>query len=199
MSMTSDPTRLILLYFILPLWLSAGFADWLCHRAAHIETTTGAKESLLHLLMFAELGIPLLAALFLEVNTLIIAIMIVAFLLHEATALWDVSYAVTARVVTPFEQHVHSFLELMPLMALLSVVSLHWGQFLAAFGAGHEQPGFELARKAQPLPVLYVSVVLALIVLFELLPYMEELIRGLRASGGELVPLKDFRTKPARR
>ncbi|MDB6089028.1 MAG: hypothetical protein JWN85_1812 [Gammaproteobacteria bacterium] len=199
MSTTSDPTRLILLYFILPLWLSAGFADWLCHRASHIETTTGAQESLIHLLMFAELGIPLLAALFLQVNTLIIAIMIVAFLLHEATALWDVSYAVTARVVTPFEQHVHSFLELMPLMALLSIVSLHWGQFLAAFGAGHEQPGFELTRKAQPLPVLYVSVVLALIVLFEFLPYIEELIRGLRANRGELAPLKECRTKPARR
>ena len=52
--MLSDPVVLILLYFILPVWLAAGFADWLCHRAAHIETTSGAKESMLHLLMFAE-------------------------------------------------------------------------------------------------------------------------------------------------
>lgn len=40
-----DPSRLILLYAILPLWLVASFADWLCYRHAHIETTTGAKES----------------------------------------------------------------------------------------------------------------------------------------------------------
>ncbi|HTJ55064.1 MAG TPA: diguanylate cyclase, partial [Nitrosospira sp.] len=131
--MLNDPTLLILLYFILPLWLLAGCADWLCHRASHIERTTGAKESLLHLLMFAELGLPLLAAIFLQINAGIIAIMIVAFFIHEATALWDVSYAVTARDVTPIEQHVHSFLEMIPLMAILFVVSRHWDQFLALF------------------------------------------------------------------
>jgi hypothetical protein len=65
--------------------------------ASHIETTTGAKESLIHLLMFAEIGLPLLAAMFLEINGLIIAVMLLAFFVHEATALWDVSYATTAR------------------------------------------------------------------------------------------------------
>src|SRR5690242_18849590 len=140
--MSSDPTILILMYFVLPLWLAAGFADWLCHRATHIETTTGAKESLIHLLMFAEMGAPLLAAIFLEINALIIAFMIVMFLAHEATAFWDVRYAVTAREVAPNEQHVHSFLEIIPLMAIVCVVSLHWGQFLALFGAGEETARF---------------------------------------------------------
>jgi hypothetical protein len=28
------------MYFVLPLWLAAGFADYLCHRAASIETTS---------------------------------------------------------------------------------------------------------------------------------------------------------------
>src|SRR4051812_1281772 len=119
--MLSDPTVIILMYFVLPVWLVAGFADWLCHRATHIETTTGAKESLIHLLMFAEVGIPLLAAMFLQINAGINAIMIAAFLVHEATALWDVTYATTARAVTPIEQHVHSFLEMIPLMALTGV------------------------------------------------------------------------------
>jgi Ca2+/Na+ antiporter len=88
----TDPALAVLLWFILPLWFVAGFADWLCHRATKIETTAGAKESLIHLLMFAEIGVPLLAALFFEINALIIALMIVAVLAHEATALWDVSY-----------------------------------------------------------------------------------------------------------
>ena len=43
-AMLNDPTVIILMYLILPLWLAAGFADWLCHRASHIETTTGAKD-----------------------------------------------------------------------------------------------------------------------------------------------------------
>ncbi|TGS50197.1 diguanylate cyclase, partial [bacterium M00.F.Ca.ET.179.01.1.1] len=106
-------------------------------------STTGAKESLIHLLMFAEVGIPLLAAMFLEVNALVIAVMIVAFFVHEATAMWDVRYATTARTVGPIEQHVHSFLEMIPLMGLVIVVALHWRQFLALFGAGPETARFD--------------------------------------------------------
>ncbi len=81
------------------------------------------------------MAVPLLAALFLEINALIIALMIVAFLAHEATALWDVSYAVTRREVTPFEQR-PQLLEMLPLMSAAFVAVLHWPQFLALFGAG---------------------------------------------------------------
>ena len=168
--MLSDPTVMTLMYFVVPLWLLAGFADWLCHRASHIATTTGAKESLIHLLMFAEVGVPLLAVLFLDVNVGIILLMIGSFLVHEATALWDVSYATTARSVTPIEQHVHSFLEMIPLMAIVAIVGMHWGQFLALFGLGDEPARFALVRKAEPLPMLYVAVVFAAVVLFEFLP-----------------------------
>lgn len=194
--MLADPMVLILMYFILPVWLIAGFADWLCHRATHIESTTGAKESLIHLLMFAEVGIPLLAAMFLEVNALVIAVMIVAFFVHEATAMWDVRYATTARTVGPIEQHVHSFLEMIPLMGLVIVVALHWGQFLALFGAGPEKVRFDLTWKDQQLPVAYIAVVMIVIVLFELLPYVEEFLRGLRANAGRLVPAKARRHEP---
>ena len=176
--MHHDPAILILLYFILPIWLLAGCADWLCHRAAHIATTTGAKESILHLLMFAEIGLPLLAAIFLQINAGIIAFMIVAFFIHEATALWDVSYAVTARDVTPVEQHVHSFLEIIPLMAILFVISLHWGQFQSLFGFGPEIARFNLTWKEESLPASYVFSIMTVILLFELIPYIEEFFVG---------------------
>ncbi|MER9301892.1 diguanylate cyclase [Mesorhizobium sp. M0293] len=193
--MLSDPTVLILMYFVLPLWLIAGFADWLCHRASHIESTTGAKESLIHLLMFVEVGIPLLAAMFLEVNALIIATMLAAFVAHEATAMWDVSYATTARTVSPVEQHVHSFLEMIPLIGIVSVVSLHWGQFRALFGFGEEPARFEFAWKPEPLPVSYIATIMILVLLFELLPYLEEFVRGLHANGWRLIPYKARRAK----
>ena len=170
-----------LLYFVLPLWLAAGFADYLCHRASHIEKTSGYKESLLHLLMFAEIAVPLLAALFFEINALVILLMIVGFIAHEATALWDVSYAIGKREVTPIEQHVHSFLEMLPLMSMIIVIILHWPQFLALFGMGPETPRFTLALKSEPLPWTYVGAFLAAVLAFELLPYAEELVRGLRA------------------
>jgi hypothetical protein len=180
--MVADVAVNVLMYFILPLWLVAGFADYLCHRATHIETTSGAKESLLHLLQFAEMGVPILAAMFLEINALIILVMIICFLLHEATALWDVSYASGLREITPIEQHVHSFLEMLPLMGLAFVVVLHWPQFLALFGLGTEPASFAVRLKEHPLPVAYVVTVLAAVLLFELLPYLEELVRGMRAA-----------------
>ena len=63
---SSALTRQFLLYYIVPLWLSAGVSDWFCHRATHIEVTTGVKEGLCHLLMLAEVSVPVLTALFLR-------------------------------------------------------------------------------------------------------------------------------------
>jgi len=142
--MLSDPSVTILMYFVLPVWFIAGFADWICHRATSIETTSGVKESAIHALMFVEVGLILLPGLFLEINSLVIALAIAIFVIHEATALWDISYAVSERYVSPYEQMVHSFLEIVPLMAIGSVVALHWGQFLATFGYGPDVAGLAL-------------------------------------------------------
>lgn len=180
-------TQNFIAYFIVPLWAMSGVADWLCHRAASIEATAGAKESLIHLLMLAEMALPVLAGLFLEITSPVLALMIASFLLHEATALWDVAYAVTRREVTFIEQHVHSFLEMMPLMAVSFITVLHWDRFRellrGSLGGG---PAFAL--KKRPLPAPYIAGTLTNMALFEATPYLEELVRCLRASGGRLVP-----------
>jgi len=179
--MLSDPSVTILMYFVLPVWFIAGFADWICHRATSIETTSGVKESAIHALMFVEVGLILLPGLFLEINSLVIALAIAIFVIHEATALWDISYAVSERHVSPYEQMVHSFLEIVPLMAIGSVVALHWGQFLATFGYGPDVAGLALEWKHQPLPSWYLSTVMEAILVFEFIPYAEELLRCWRA------------------
>lgn len=108
--------------------------------------------------------------------------MIAAFFTHEATALWDVSYAIERRYVSPLEQHVHSFLEMIPLMAGSFVAVLHWPQLLALFGLGTEPARFAISWKPEPLPITYVAAVLGAALLFELLPYLEELWRAWRAK-----------------
>ena len=50
----------LLLGGVMPLWLGAGLADWYIHRRTRIEDTAGARESMIHALMFAETGIPVL-------------------------------------------------------------------------------------------------------------------------------------------
>jgi hypothetical protein len=178
MAPLEDFIALYLMYFLVPLWLLAGFADWLCHRGTDIEHNSGAAESALHLVMLAEMGVPATMALFLEVNALVLTTALVAFVLHEATALWDVSYATSRRRVTPFEQHVHSFLELTPLMALSCLAFLHRDQLQGIWGGGAD---WELRLKSQPLPAAYIGAVLGAIAVFQVVPYVEELWRGLRA------------------
>jgi hypothetical protein len=115
--MTDILLQHFLMYLVVPVWLLAGLADYFCHRASHIEHTSGVAESLLHLLQFGEVGVPLLAALFLEINAAVLLVMLVGLVLHQATAMWDVRYANATRRVTPIEQHVHGVLEMVPAMA----------------------------------------------------------------------------------
>jgi hypothetical protein len=180
-------TRRFVMYFIVPLWHAAGIADWWCHRRTAIEKTTGAKESLLHLLLLAEMGVPVLACLFFEINAPVLALMIAAFFAHEATSLWDVSYAVKRRKVTPIEQHVHSFLEMLPLMAASFIIVLHWPKFLELLGLAGKRD-MKIRLKRDPLPAPYIIAALGAVVVFEVLPYLEELRRDWRANPGRLVP-----------
>lgn len=89
-------------------------------------------------------------------------------------------YASATREVGPFEQHIHSFLEMLPLMGLVMVIVLHWDQFIALFGLAPAR--YDISLKDPPLDFGYVATILILVVLFELLPYVEELIRGFRTK-----------------
>ncbi len=79
------------------------------------------------------MAIPTLAAIFLQINAAIIPLMIVCLILHEGTAIWDVHYAYATREVKPIEQHLHSFLEMLPVIAVLAIAILHRNQFLSLF------------------------------------------------------------------
>jgi hypothetical protein len=169
-------------YFLLPLWIVPGLLDYLWHRRTNIENTSGLKESVLHSLMLAEVGAPLLAGLLLEINAGVIALMMGGFVVHEATAVWDVAYTVKRRLISPREQHTHSFLEVLPFCGLSFVICMHWEQFLALCGYGNERPRFRIRLKRPPLPRTYLLSMLAGITVFLVVPYAEELLRCRRAE-----------------
>ena len=62
-----------------------------------------------------------MAALFLAVKAGLLLAFILFILLHHAVAFADVRYANHMRVVTPVEQMVHSFLEILPITAFLLI------------------------------------------------------------------------------
>ena len=164
-------------YFAIPLWIAAGSCDWFCHRITYIESNSGWRESIIHWIMLIEMGIPILLSLFFEINALIFLVAIIMWIVHEATAFWDVSYAHTRRYLSPFEQHVHSFLELMPLLILSLLSARYWQQFLSLFGLGPQTADFSLHWKREPLSRAYLVSVLVCVVFLQILPYGEELWR----------------------
>jgi hypothetical protein len=167
--------------FVIPLSASAGIADWLCHRASDIEDTAGAPESILHLLMLAEVGVPLATILFVEITAPALALLLASFVVHELTALVDVSYAAAHREVTPAEQMIHSVMEMTPLLALSFVAALRWPQFLALFGLGDEKPdlGIRLRKEVSPIRRTLLACGPALL---QASLYLEELWRDLQAT-----------------
>jgi hypothetical protein len=56
-------------------------------------------------------------------------------------------------------------------------------------GASSFEPArFTITLRSGPPSWTYVTVMMGLVLLFEVLPYVEELLRGLRAKRGSLVP-----------
>lgn len=179
-----EATTRYLLYGLLPSWFVPGLADWAMHRRTRIEDTAGTKESLIHSLMMAEVGIPIAATLRYEVNPALLAVQLGGAAVHEATALWDVRTAVRSeREVRPVEQHIHSFLESLPFAALASLMCLHADQVKSLLRGGRGDPdAWRLVPRRPQLSRGYIAGITAAIGACVLLPYGEELLRCRRAA-----------------
>jgi hypothetical protein len=176
-----DATRNGLQWFVLPVWMAAGLADWWCHRRSDIEHTAGTRESAIHAAMMVEGGVPALLGLFCEVDAAMLAVTYGALALHEVSGLLDVAYADGRREVTPVEQYVHGFLGRVPMMAAFLLTVLHWDQARAVVGLGG-RPDWRLKPKRRPLSRAYLVGNLATLGALVVLPYAEELARCVRAS-----------------
>ncbi len=128
--LTAQAMQAYLLYVLMPLWTIPGFGDYLCHRRAKIELTSGTQESITHSLMMASVAVPALQALLFETNALTLVVAAGASIFHELVVVWDVAYAAPRRHVSVTEQHLHSFLEVLPFATLSSyfvcVPTKHW-------------------------------------------------------------------------
>ncbi|MFJ9037015.1 diguanylate cyclase [Streptomyces sp. NPDC102406] len=176
-----NASRRFLLYGVLPLWFVPAVADWVMHRRTDIEHTSGIRESAVHALMMTEAGVPVVAGLTAKINPLVLSLMGGAALTHGATALWDVSLATDKREVRPVEQHIHSFLEVLPLTAAAFTTCLHWDQLRETLRGGGRPDDWKLVPKERPLSAGYLAAITAGVGLCVALPYAEEMIRCLRA------------------
>jgi hypothetical protein len=168
---------------LLPTWVAAGFGDYLCHRASKIETTSGTHESMTHSLMIATSGVGVMAALLFDVNESVLAVMFGSAVVHEAIVLWDVGYAAGRREVTSTEQHMHSFLEVLPWAGLAFTACLNPSDVRAIMSEGLLARGLRLRWKKHPVPLGFLAATMALVTLGLVVPYAEELVRCYRTDG----------------
>ena len=187
-----EPARFILGYLVFPLWVAAGWADWVCHRRTGIAYTSGLKENLLHLLMFVQMGLAIGAVALLEINAAVLLFAFAIFVLHQLTTYWDLHYSTVLRDVGPFEQMVHSLLEMLPLLSLALLAAAAWPQALALVGLGGEPPDWTLRLKDEPLPPSYLWAGLLASLAFNALPLLQEtwscaIVHSTRRARGRLV------------
>lgn len=169
-----EPVPFILMFLVFPLLVAAGFAEWFCHRRTKIALTSGLKENLMHWLMFAEIAVGVAAVALLEINAAVLLIVLVVFLLHQLTVYWDLHYSTLLRDVGPFEQMVHSFMEILPLLSLALLSLLAWPQAQALVGLGDVPADWSLRLKQQPLPLEYLIAAGVLTVVFNVVPLLHE-------------------------
>lgn len=161
---------------VLPVWLLAGAADYACHARTDIAHTSGRHESALHLLQLAEIGVPMLAFLFLDVDALTLALMLTGVVAHAVTAWRDIRYATHRREITPGEQIVHCFLFVMPWLAFVLVAILHWPVVEALF-APDTASDWRLHARQPMFPASVLVAVLLAASLLSVLPGVWEFLR----------------------
>jgi hypothetical protein len=174
------------LYVILPAWVIPGFGDYVCHKRSKIETTSGTLESITHSLMMGSIAVPTLMSLLFEINALTLTVSAAATVFHELVVLWDVSYASTRRPPNVTEQHIHGFLEVLPILTFSFLLCMRPNQAASVLGIGPEKPDFTLRPKAEPPSPLYVAGLLLLVTAAIGLPYAEELVRCMRVNPSPL-------------
>lgn len=162
----------LLLWGIYPLWLLAGAGDYLCHRRTDIEHSSGSGESWYHLLQFLSLLMVFAAAVLFEVNALVFGVMVVMVLVHSVLAHLDVSYTDGRRYISPLEQHIHGFMEVLPLVAVAIFGILHADEI----ARGLTSPLLSLAL---PLTLGEILLLVSYAVLAGV-PILEELVRTRR-------------------
>lgn len=186
--MTADPTVIgfvpaswlwtLLGAVVYPLWLLAGVADVLVHWRDRIERHTGTHETLMHVAMCVQMGIPVLLVLFLDVTAPVFLIATVAVVVHGWTSWRDARFADRVRHIGPLEQKIHVVLDAVPWLALAVLALLHAPALAGLVGAGEADWRWRW-REPAFAPWVLGSVVTSAIVL-GLLPSLLELRRAWR-------------------
>ena len=120
-------TELCLGYCAYLVWLGAGLGDFLCHWRTDLPHTSGVAESITHLLQLALLAIAVILALAFEVGPGSALLLLALVMAHALVGYIDTAIAFrTRRMVRPVEQHLHSVLDMAPVVGFAWLLITTW-------------------------------------------------------------------------
>ena len=139
-------TELCLAYCAYLVWLGAGLGDFLCHWRTDLPHTSGVAESITHLLQLALLAIAVVFALTFEVGPGSALLLLALVIAHAVVGYVDTAIAFrTHRMVRPVEQHLHSVLDMAPVVGFAWLLITTWPAAIDA--------GWALQPRSPVLPV----------------------------------------------
>lgn len=153
-------------------WLFAGCADFACHRRTDLPHTSGLRESTLHLAQLVLIGAIIVLCLALRPSAALAAVCAVLVGAHAGVGYLDTRQAYGRRILGPFEQHVHSVLDMAPILAFVLYFGVPWA---------HGSLGVDLALRHPPLPLRTWAAVLLPAALLCVLPALLEFRAALDA------------------
>lgn len=165
---------------LLPLWLLAGWGDWLCHRVQRIEESSGLPETLMHGAMLLSMAVAVSAALLLEVDAAVLVLVAGCCVVHELVVWCDLGYADRWRRIPPVEQWVHAIQIAAPWVGLAGLAMAHADQALALAGRGAADWAWR--ARAQPVPPQWLAAAVLAALLLVVLPFADECRRSWRAA-----------------
>lgn len=140
------------------LWLCAGLFDFLCHRRTDLPRTSGVAESSLHLVQLALIGAAVVFGLLFETGRTVAAVLLALVAAHAVVGYMDTRVAFRRRTLLPVEQHLHSVLDMAPIIALAWLVAATWPAAVSG--------GWDLAVREPALDLsLWVAVLLPALML----------------------------------
>ncbi|TWI01715.1 hypothetical protein IP90_02275 [Luteimonas cucumeris] len=159
--MKTEFDRWLLAYLGYLVWLCAGLFDFLCHRRSDLPHTSGLAESRLHVVQLGVIGTALLLAMVFEVGKTLVLLTLALVVVHAVVGYLDTRRAFGRRTLLPVEQHLHSVLDMAPIIAWAGLAAVAWP---ALAGSGWvlalRRPALELQLWiAMLLPALLLCVV----------------------------------------
>ena len=134
------------------------------------------KESMFHWLLLAEGAIALFTALMYLPSKALVSCLMAVWILHQLTTWLELRYVIAQRLISPIEQMLHSFLEVIPFALVLIVGVVAMIQEPPGLVTGWSFIRRDLSQSA----MAEISIWVALVFCFILVPFVEESNRCFR-------------------